>query len=209
MPNQGRTFFNRAVPKTYPGVIPQISFKLFGQWDEAMTLLKNIGPKVKASSIKAQLKIGKDIVTKVRAHIRNQDLGWPELDPKYAMRKMKAGLSDEMLMAYNTYHDNISIWTSGNNKLISIGVRKGIYTRELNGRRSKLDVATIAAIHEFSSGRRSKRRPLWNPTIMEMGGAKGIKTMFLNSLVYHLKVSGINVTRKENTVTMNNQRVTL
>lgn len=204
-----RTFFYRAVPRVNPG-IPKISFSLFGQWKQTMDLLSSIGPKVKKASIAAQLKVGKEIAKKVKAHIRNQDLGWQDLSEEYARRKADAGLHSETLMAYKTYYENINVWESGNKKLINIGVKRGIYTREVSGKRSKLDVATIAGINEFASGNRVPRRPLWNPTIVEMGGAKGIKKMYINSLIWHLRASGVNV-RKLNGfgLIVNDKKVTL
>jgi hypothetical protein len=50
----------------------------------------------------------------------------------------------------------------------------------MNGKRSRLDIATIATIHEFSRGKRIPRRPLWNPTIKEMGSSKGIQKICYN-----------------------------
>jgi hypothetical protein len=199
----GRTFLNRANPgfnDNIMGEIPHLKFELIGQWDRVNDILRKMGREVKESSIKAQLKVGTVIVTKVKKHLRDQDLGWVALDSDYQERKTKAGLNLKSLMAYKTYYNNIEVWRSGNRRLVSIGVRRGIYTRELSGKRSKLDVATIAAIHEFSSGKRIPRRQLWNPTITEIGGADGIKKIFVNSLVWHLRMAGIPVVQKRGNV---------
>mgnify|MGYP001068204888 CR=1 FL=1 len=170
-----------------------ISFELFGDWDKALRTFSKLGPVVKESSLAAQLKVGKEIVKIVKGHLRNQDLGWAKLDAIYAKRKSAAGLSGKILMSYKTYYDNIKVWQPGNRSLVLIGVKKGIYTKQLNGKRSRLDVATIAAIHEFSSGKRLPRRQLWNPSITQMGGVPGIKKMFILSLVWHLRKAGIPV----------------
>lgn len=167
------------------GELPQIKFELFGDWDKVTRVLHSLGPKVKIASKAAQHKVGTVIVKKVRGHIMNQDLGWQELDPEYAGRKAKAGRSSKVLISYGAYFNNIKVWYSG--QMLLIGVKKGILTRQLNGKPSKIDVATIAGLHEFSSGRRFARRPLWNPSIMEIGGAKGIKKMFMHSLVWYLR----------------------
>lgn len=186
-----RTFLNRADLRRNSSM-PKVNFQLFGQWEKTMDVLKTIGPKVKNASVKAQFKVGNVIVKKVKAHIRNQDLGWEPLNPLYEFRKEKAGMSANTLMAYKTYYNNILVWQSGNgHHLVNIGVKRGIYTTEISGKRSKKDVASIAAMHEFSSGNKLPRRPLWNPTIQEIGGAKGIKKMYVNSLIWHLRMAGI------------------
>lgn len=172
---------------------PQIKFELFGDWDKAMNVIKGLGPNIKKASVKAQLKVGNIIVRKVKAHIRNQDLGWKPLSPMYEMRKSGAGLNTNIMRAHDTYYDNIKVWQSGNRHLVNIGVKRGIYTKTISGRKSKLEVATIAAIHELSSGKRFPRRPLWNPTIKEMGSSKGIRKIFINSLVWHLRLYGVPV----------------
>jgi hypothetical protein len=81
-------------------------------------------------------------------------------------------------MAWGNYYNNIKTWRVGSQKALMIGVRSGIYTRGYNGKKSKLDIARIAVIHEFSSGRRIPRRPLWNPTIAEYG-VRGFKELYL------------------------------
>ena len=191
------------------GIIPKVRFELFGDWAKTMYILKTIGPKVKLASTKAQLKVGKEIAKKVRGHIRNQDLGWEPLSTKYAEAKANAGLQGGTLMAYNNYINAIKVWQPGNRHMVLIGVKRGIYTREINGKRSRLEIAEIAGIHEFSSGKRVPRRPLWNPTIAEMGGANGIKKMYINSLAWHLRAMGIPVRTKGglNSITINGSKI--
>lgn len=176
-----------------PGIIPKITFKLFGDWDKTIRILQKIGPDVKSASIKAQMKVGNEVCKKVKQHLRNQDLGWPRLDEKYLSKKRRAGMSGKTLYGYGNYYNAIEVWKSGNNHLINIGVKKGKYTKDLRGKRSRLEIAQIAAIHEFSSGRKIPRRELWNPTFKEMGGIKGLRKMYVNSLMHHLSRMGIPV----------------
>lgn len=183
-----------------PKGIPQIKFELFGKWEESMKLFGKLGYTMKIASLRAQLKIGKDIVTEVKGHLRKQDLAWAALDKKYADKKAAAGLNTKTLMAYGTYYSNINTWQEGSKHMVLIGVKKGIYTRTLKGSKSKLDVATIAGIHEFSSGKRIPRRPLWNPSIMKMGGAPGIKKMYIRALIWHLRRLGVSVVHKNGNV---------
>ena len=178
------------------GELPQIKFELFGEWEKTMSIMKRLGPTVKVASVIAQMKVGKTIAVKVRNHIRNQDLGWTALSEKYAIKKSNAGLQSGTLMAYNNYINAIKVWQSGNKHLVMVGVKRGIYTREANGKRSKIEIAEIAGIHEFSNGNRVPRRPLWNPTITELGGAKGLQKMYINTLAWHLREMGIPVVLK-------------
>lgn len=189
-----RTFFNKTnVPRRAGNGRYQLTFKLFGQWEETISVLNKLGPSIKQGSIKAQMKICQDIAKRVKKHIKLQDLDWQPLSEEYAKRKDEAGLSGNILEAYENYYNNIDVWTVGTQGYVFVGVKKGIYTRGLSGRRSKYDIATIAAIHELSQGRKIPRRPLWNPTIAELGGAPGLKAAFVGHLVGILRVKGIPV----------------
>lgn len=190
-----REFLNKGNIPRGGGQLPKINFELFGDWDRTMGVIKNMGPAVKDSSVKAQIKVGKEILKKVKGHLRSQDLGWQALSDHYVRRKSSAGFDTRILVGYGSYYRNLEVWQSGNRHLVFIGVRRGIYTQETSGKKSKIDIATIAGIHEFSSGKRIPKRPLWNPSIAQMGGAKGIKTMYINSFIWHLRAKGIPVTK--------------
>lgn len=179
----------------------RLDIKLFGQWEETIRVLQKVSPAVKEVSIKAQLRVGREIVRRVKAHLRNQDLGWQPLSSSYQKRKADAGLpSGKILYAYGNYYRNIEVWRRANHHLVYIGVRRGRYTKNLEGKKSKIDIATIAAIHELSSGKRIPKRPLWNPTIKEMGGVKGIKTLYVQYLVKGLQRKGIPIKIKKNVI---------
>lgn len=188
-----RTFLNKKNVDLNQGYIPKVKFTLFGDWEKVITITQKLGKEIKAAGIYAQLKICEDIVKRVKNHLKFQDLGWVPLNEKYAEKKEKKGLDPGILMSYQTYYNSIEAWKSGNRHLVFAGVKGGIYTKTTNGRRSKLDVATIAAIHEFSLGRRLPRRPLWNPTIAEIGGAPGMKKAYIKHLKGYLRVRGIPV----------------
>lgn len=196
-----RTFLNKNnIPgaNSYSDFNSRIEFALFGDWDKTIKTLQKLSPEIKKASIKAQKKVCELILKKVKGHLRSQDLNWAPLHPDYAERKAIGGLSYRTLMAYGNYYRSIEVWTKGSQHMVFVGVKKGIYTRKLNGGRSRLEVAQIAAIHEFSSGRKIPKRPLWNPTIAEIGGAKGIKKLYVGSLVHHLRIAGIPVKQFQN-----------
>jgi hypothetical protein len=176
----------------------RIEVKPVGKLDQVIRQVNRLGPDVKEASIKAQKKVANEIAKIVKAHIRNQDLGWAPLSEEYAMRKDIYGLNSKTLWAYGNYYRAIEVWKPGNTSIVNVGVRKGKYTKTPSGKRSRLEIARIAAIHEFSSGKKIPRRPLWNPTIKQLGGARGLQKMYINSLIYHLRMKGIPITQFRN-----------
>lgn len=187
------TFFNRKNVDLNQGYIPRIEFKLFGRWDETIRVIQKLSPSVKEGSLVAQTKICQEICKRIKNHLKNQDLNWEPLSEAYEKRKEEEGLDSGTLIAYGNYYNNIKVWRKGAEHFVYVGVKKGMYTRDLRGKRSRLDIATIAAVHEFSSGIRVPRRPLWNPTIREMGGAPGLKKLYVKHLVGVLRSRGIPV----------------
>lgn len=175
----------------------KLTIQLFGQWEETIKMIGRLEPAIKASSIKAQLKVCNAIRTKVRAHLRNQDLEWQPLGERYAKRKATKGLDSRTLIATGGYYHAIEVWQVGSQHIVYVGVRKGVYTSTGGARpkRSKLQIAQIAAIHEFATGKKIPRRPLWNPTIAELGGSKGIQKMYINSLTWWLQKEGIKLNK--------------
>lgn len=170
----------------------QLRFELYGEWDKTIRTLQKIGPATKIAGLYAQMKVATLLKKKVVGHLLNQDLGWRALDDKYLAQKAKAGADTRMLMAWNQYYQNIEVWNKSNEHTVYVGVKKGKYTYSVwDNRRSKIDLATIAFIHEFSSGRRIPKRPLWNPSVAEMGGEKGIKDLFVKHFIGKLRVMGI------------------
>jgi len=166
-------------------------FRLVGEWKRTMDVIQRLPNSMKESSLNAQMKLGEEVIKRVKAHLRKQDLPWPPLHSDTQAKKSRADLDPRALIAYGSYYHNIKVWRVGSQKTVLIGVKPGIYTRTYMGKRSKIDIARIAAIHEFSSGKRVPKRPLWNPTIREMGGAQGFKDQFLKSFKAYLRRAGI------------------
>lgn len=189
----GNTFLNKnSFPLNQKETIPSMRFKLFGRWAEAIRLTQTMGPKVKIASIYAQRKVCKDIEARVKKHLVNQDLGWKRLSPDTAYYKNKEGLDSRTLIAYGNYYHAIETWISGTSHFMYVGVKKGKYTYNYKTRkRSRLDLSKIATIHEFSTGRRLPKRPLWNPTIREVGGAQGIKGDYIKHLLGKARSMGL------------------
>lgn len=168
----------------------RLQFKLVGEWKSTMDIIKRLPAAMKSSSLEAQVKLGDDVVKRVKKHLRNQDLGWRPLSSETSAKKNLKGLDSRILFAWGNYYNNIKVWKVGNQKALLIGVRTGIHTRSYGGRKSKYDIARIAAIHEFSSGKRVPRRPLWNPTIAEYG-IRGFKELYLKFFKARLRANRI------------------
>jgi len=175
--------------RTFFGNTPQLKFTPTGKWDEASRLMGRLNPEIKEASVKAQWKLCEEILKRVKRHMIRQDLGWKPLNRKYVKLKKGLGWDHRMLLATKDYYDNIMIWKRANGWQVFVGVKPGIYGRTIRGKRAKKDIASIATIHEFARGKR--RRPLWNPTIREMGNTPGIKKMYLDQFEKELKKGGL------------------
>lgn len=167
-----------------PGI--GLQFKTYGRWDETIKTIQRLGPTIKQASVAAQMLVCREIARRVKAHLRNQDLNWRPLSPEYRAAKAAYGWDRRILLATHTYYDNIEVFKKGNQHLVYVGVRKGIYGRTPSGKRNRLELAKIAVIHEFSSNSK-RRRPLWNPTIREMGGVTGLKELYTKHLHKELR----------------------
>jgi len=175
----------------------RIKVELFGQWDEAIRVMQRLDPEIKEASVKAQMQIMEQVKKAVKAHLRNQDI--PEMvskpyNAKYAEAKVDAGRDSRFLLSWGTYYRSIEVWRTGNFHFAYVGVRNGIKTRALSGKAARLDVARIAYIHE-TGGKKVPRRPLWNPTIKEMGGANGFKEAFVEYLHKNLRKKKIPIVK--------------
>lgn len=189
---------------------PGIRFKQFGNWEEAIRVIQKLKPSIKNASIAAQISVCNDICKRVKNHILKQDLGWVPLQPGYAVLKESVGGYTQTMMLWGDYYDAIKVWRTGNQHMVFVGVKKGIYSRDINGKRNRLEIAQIAAIHEFSASL-TRRRPLWNPTIQEIGGVKGLKTSYLFHLFKQLRIRQVPVSYKAGslTITIDNNKFKL
>lgn len=172
----------------------RLQFKPFGKWDESIKLIQKLKPSIKKASQEAQIRVCREIIKNVKAHLRNQDLPWRKLGENYVKSKKQHGWDTRILMATHAYYNSIEIITKGSQHLVFVGVRRGIYTTRRDGKRNPLEVAQIAVIHEFSANAK-RRRPLWNPTIRQMGGGKGLKILYEQHFYKQLKRRGIPITK--------------
>lgn len=178
-----RTFFTR-------DDVGKVTYEPFGDWAGAVRVFSRLSPEIKVACVRAQEKLAMAILKKVKAHLLKQDLPWRHLTAKYLKKKTKAGWDSRILLATHSYYNNIEFWKRSNGWNVFIGVKKGVYGITLEGKKSAIDIATIAYIQEFSENRK-RRRPLWNPVIREMGNTPGLKAEYIKKLKVELRKSGL------------------
>ncbi len=171
---------------------PGMQVKLVGNWDQAIREVHQLGPKIKAASIKAQIRLGSDFLKVVKNHILNQDLPWKPLSPEYERLKQEAGLDTGIYYAYGNYFRSLEVWKPTNSGVVLVGIRRHRYTRRLNGKKSRVELAVIAAILEFGTSRIPKR-PIWNPSIKEFGLTAGIRATYIKHLLNIARRSGVKI----------------
>jgi hypothetical protein len=96
-----------------------------------------------------------------KKHINRQDLGWRPLDPATLAQKIRAGHSENILVATSSYFQSITSWVFGGQTALA-GVKRS--ARNEDGEL----LANIAAVQEFGSESAGiPARPLWKPTYEE------------------------------------------
>lgn len=137
--------------------------KFTGGWDQALGALSRLADKT-SSVLGKQIARGMKLVERrVLDHVDDQDLGWDELDPRYAARKERQGLSPDTLRASNQMYSNITT-RQMDNYTGAVGVSRGVKTDDGE------DVTDIALIHEQpnNDGTKIPARKLWEPTFDEV-----------------------------------------
>lgn len=160
----------------------RVNYKKTGDWVFVKNYLDDIAPSINNLYYQAQLSIANKIVRAVKAHIRNQDLGWKPLSEATAENKghSKVYLDTEL------YYSSIMAWWNRASKTTHIGV-KNEFTYP-NGK----PISWVAALHEYGLGGMAKR-PLWGPTLKEFGGASGIRDFIGDYIANHMakKLGGV------------------
>lgn len=154
--------------------------KKIGNWDGAMDFFKQMGMRVKTVTLQSQKEICKELRDRVIKHIVAQDLEWPSLSE--ITKKIKNQTNkDLILIDTELYMKSIKMWQVGNTWIV--GVKKGIVYRRKG---SFMSVDRVAILLEFGTTR-MPARPLWQPTMNELGGAKGIRNYVAKKIYEKLK----------------------
>lgn len=139
---------------------PEILVTSFGNWAGVEDTLQKLPTILKTSALWGQRKASERLVKILKGHIDNQDLGWEEL-----VNPESSG-DPRILVDYGTYRDNIKTWQKNNVRYV--GVKKDVINH--GGER----VWMIAALHEFKSFNGGPYRALWEPSLKELGGPRGV-----------------------------------
>jgi hypothetical protein len=142
-----------------------ITTKLEGDWKGATEMLGTLDTKIRRGIQAAQRSQGQKLVRIVKNHILDQDLDWaPKKHPE------KSG-DPRVYIDTEAYYNAITEWQE--NLIHYIGVKSD----KTNGRGQ--NIAYYAYLLEYGwtsrGGNNVPARPLWQPSIDEMGGQEGWK----------------------------------
>lgn len=150
-----------------------IEFKLVGDWRGAQRALDQLPRQVKTAALWGQEKAARKLVRIVKAHIDTQDLGW---EPRAANTNSN---DPRTLVDTEAYYNSIKVWRSSGTYFA--GVKRSEY--DSKGRR----ISDYAIYHEFG-GPNLPRRPLWGPSMVDLGGGRGVRKIVLTAIYNKVKL---------------------
>jgi hypothetical protein len=141
-------------------VMSTIEVKLLGEWKDVkrtFTLLPTFAKKLRENVADA---IANRYYEELVGHFKNQDLPLRPLNEWYRQWKEKKGLDTRILIASGEMMGAIQLYNRGPGERF-VGIKGG-----KKHRRSGLDVAFLALIHEYGTGRGSMQaRPVYRLTL--------------------------------------------
>jgi len=158
-----------------------IEFKLDGNWPGVLVALRGLPVSLQAAAVWGQRKVAEGLVKKVKDHLKNQDLNWPERSEQY-----NAG-DPRILIDTEAYFRAIQAFKQGTTYYA------GVKDNKYNAKGDR--IVDYALMNELGGGNLPPR-PLWGPSINEMGGAKGVKAIVVAAIfakVSRLRALGFNV----------------
>lgn len=149
-----------------------IEIKLEGDWRKTRRFLSVLPFTLKSAARAGEKAAAEKLVAIVKSHIRKQDLAWePNADSKSG---------DMILVDTGLYLRSIKSWRSTNGYMA--GVPKTVYNPD------GIRVSDYAIYNEFGFGR-GPARPLWDPSLREMGGNKGVRDIVLKTIALQVAKS--------------------
>jgi len=140
---------------------------LYGNWSNLIRKLDQFQSELDDLIKQALIQSGEYVESTAVKHLKNQDLPWQPLTPRYLARKLRykakgsRTLSEKILIATGTYFQSITTYIEG--LIAFVGVKRGV-AREEDG----TDVVNIAIVHELGAPNANiPARPLWKPTLEE------------------------------------------
>lgn len=133
-----------------------------GDWSKIGLFIKNLSTELEKAQLTALEHWGLKAEGTAKKHISSQDLGWKPLKPSTLATKIRAGHSDNILVATSSYFQSITSWVDKSDMKAYAGVKRTAKDADGN------IIADIAAVHEFGSVVANiPKRELWHPTFNE------------------------------------------
>lgn len=158
------------------GRLSKLTVKKVGNWRGAIDFLGKSGFEVKKEVNKASFQLCTKLKNIVIGHLLAQDLNWKDLHPS-TIKNKKSKNRNNKLIDTELYLSNIKVWRELGTAYV--GVKKGISHKRGD---NVISLDRLAIFLELGTSR-MPARPLWNPSIEELGGEKGIKN-FIASAIY-------------------------
>lgn len=165
-----------------PRKIAPFIAKKVGNWKGALEFMSQMGYRVKTVTKKEQYAVCKELKERIISHLINQDLNWEPLRPATLKRKNPEN-ADLILIDSELYMKSIALIRDGD--FAGVGIKKGAAYRR-KGNFTTVD--RVANMLEYGT-MKMVARPLWNPTLEEMGGAKGIRNRIALAIYHKLQQS--------------------
>lgn len=141
--------------------------KFIGNWEIVGRALKKLPQTLNSAGVWGQRKAAERLVSIVKGHINNQDLGW-------APRSARSTSGDaRILVDDGDYYSSIKAWKSGNSYFA--GVPKNAVNEK------GVPIIEYALTHEHGF-RNTPSRPLWGPSFDEIGGKKGVESIVKSAI---------------------------
>jgi len=159
---------------------PSPKMVLFGDWVKTQSMLSTIDITMGIGVSAGQQAFAKRLKRLVRKHIRTNGAGispaWPPVSSRYAKYKTKRGGDPfDIYKMSGLYYNSIDVWSNGTNWYAGLKAN----TRH-SDKKARYTLAQIARILESgSSARNIKARPLWSPSLKQLGGTAGVKALVL------------------------------
>jgi hypothetical protein len=153
--------------------------KTVGDWSGVIKFFKDSGIEVRKKTMDAQWEICKKLKSILIRHIIANDLNWANLSP--ITRANKKENKNMIYMDTELYINSIQVWRNGLNA--QVGLKKGATYRRKSG---SVSLERVAMWMEYGT-QKMPARPLWAPSIEELGGKEGIRDFVVDAIFRRLK----------------------
>jgi hypothetical protein len=160
------------------GARPHLIYQKYGDWEGNIRTFEKLSQNFKVALVSAQRREAFAIKKRLLDHVNAQDLGWPERQPKTISGDSRILVDTGQLISA------IQVHTLGSGMTVLVGILKGI-----SHNKSRADLVDIMSYHEYGTINMVER-PLFTPTLAEIGGPEGIKLRLVAALsAYFYKVT--------------------